>query len=74
MLSSSVGPSKSFRLSLTDEVVMALRATASQSELASLMNVVAREMGFRHYALIHHDDLRKPRTVNRPGFAGGSNF
>jgi LuxR family quorum-sensing system transcriptional regulator CciR len=25
------------------------------------MEAIAREMGFRHYALIHHDDLRTPR-------------
>lgn len=46
-------------LALTDAVVGALRAVASRDALVSLMEAIAREMDFRHYALIHHDDLRR---------------
>ena len=49
-------------LALTDAVVGALRAVTSRDELVTLMEAIAREMAFRHYALIHHDDLR----VSRP--------
>lgn len=50
----STGP---FCLSLTDAVVAALRATATREELVALMKAVAREMGFRYYALAHHNDF-----------------
>src|SRR3546814_18317107 len=50
-----------FCLALTDAVIGALRAIATRDELVSLMEAIAREMGFRHYALIHHDDLRESR-------------
>lgn len=49
-------------LALTDAVVGALRAVVTRDELVALMEPIAREMGFRHYALIHHDDLRGERT------------
>src|SRR3546814_10801941 len=49
-------------LRLTNAVIEALRRTASKSELAALLEAVAREMGFLYYALIHHEDLRTPRT------------
>jgi LuxR family quorum-sensing system transcriptional regulator CciR len=48
-------------LALTSTVVEALRTTASREELARLMAAVTREMKFRYYALIHHDDHRTPR-------------
>jgi len=48
-------------LALTSTVVEALRTTATHDELARLMASVTREMKFRYYALIHHDDLRAPR-------------
>lgn len=54
-------PTSLFCLGLTDSVVGALRAIARQEELVALMEAIAHEMGFRHYALIHHDDLRAPR-------------
>lgn len=54
-------PGSLFCLILTDAVVGALRAVASRDELVTLMEAIAREMGFRHYALIHHDDLRMQR-------------
>lgn len=50
-----------FCLSLTSSVVAALRTAATRDELVTLLEAVAREMGFRYYALAHHDDLRIPR-------------
>lgn len=50
-----------FYLELTSSVVQALRATTTCDDLATLMESIAREMGFRYYALIHHDDLQTPR-------------
>lgn len=47
-----------FGLALTSVVVDALRSAATRDELVALMEAVTREMQFRHYALIHHDDLR----------------
>lgn len=41
-----------------DAVVRSLRSVTSQDDLASLMLAMIRELGFRYYALIHHDDLR----------------
>lgn len=61
MPSDAVRPSRPFCLALASSVVTALRAVASREELAALMQGVAREMDFRHYALIHHDDLRQPQ-------------
>ncbi|API61253.1 LuxR family transcriptional regulator [Tardibacter chloracetimidivorans] len=46
---------------MTSAVVEALRTTATQEELSHLMAAVTREMKFRYYALIHHDDLRIQR-------------
>lgn len=43
---------------MADAFLRALRKTATKEELASLMEAVTHDMGFRHYALIHHDDLR----------------
>lgn len=41
-----------------DCFIRAVRATASVPDLAQLMEAVAADLGFRHYALIHHADLR----------------
>lgn len=61
-MASVVAPSRQpFGLTLTNLVVDALRKTASREDLATLMAAVTREMAFRHYALIHHDDLRLVR-------------
>lgn len=50
---------------LTGAVVNALRETRSRAELMTLMDAITREMSFRHYALIHHDDLRdRPNLVD----------
>lgn len=54
-------PRSQFCLALTSVVVEALRSTTTRDEVATLMEAVAREMGFRHYALVHHDDLRSSR-------------
>jgi len=54
-------PRSQFCLALASAVVEALRTTATRSELATLMEAIAREMGFRYYALAHHDDLRGER-------------
>jgi len=54
-------PNSLFNLTLTNSVVAALRATTRRDELVTLMEAIAREMGFRFYALAHHDDLRSPR-------------
>lgn len=48
-------------LALADAVIRALRNATTSSELVTLMETVAHEMGFRHYALIHHDDLSQRR-------------
>lgn len=50
-----------FGLALTSAVVDALRATTTRDDLVALMEAATHEMGFRHYALIHHDDLRALR-------------
>jgi LuxR family quorum-sensing system transcriptional regulator CciR len=53
-------------LSLADAFIRAVRNAKTPHELGALVEAVARDMGFRHYALIHHDDLRlaKPDRVN----------
>ena len=43
-------------------MVTALRSVAAREELVTLMEAVTREMGFRFYALAHHDDLRAPKA------------
>ena len=55
------GPRKTFCLALTNLVVEALRGAKTREELAQLMEAVSREMGFMHYALIDHADLRTPQ-------------
>lgn len=45
-------------VAFTTSVIQTLRSTGSQSELAEFMSAVSRDMGFRFFALIHHDDLR----------------
>lgn len=50
------------RLAMTSVVVEALRTIQTAQELVTLMEAISREMDFRYYALIHHDDLRTPRA------------
>lgn len=46
-------------LALTDSFIRAARRSASIDDLAVLMRDVTAELGFRHWALIHHVDLRR---------------
>jgi LuxR family quorum-sensing system transcriptional regulator CciR len=50
----------SYGLALTSVVVDAIRAVTSPAELLALLGDTAREMTFRHFALIDHDGLRRP--------------
>ncbi|WP_162854510.1 LuxR family transcriptional regulator [Sphingobium estronivorans] len=43
---------------------------ASGAELRRLMEDICSEIGFRHFALIHHDDLRK----DKPGLININNY
>jgi LuxR family quorum-sensing system transcriptional regulator CciR len=43
---------------LADSFIRTARAATSPSDIATLMEAVTAEMGFRYYALIHHADLR----------------
>lgn len=45
-------------VAMADCFIRAVRTAESQRDLALLMEALAAEMGFRHYALIHHADLR----------------
>lgn len=45
-------------VSTTDAILRALAEVASRADLARLMGDLTLDLGFRHYALIHHDDLR----------------
>lgn len=59
-------------VALADAVIAALRAAASPEQLTALMEAIAREMGFRYFALIHHDDLRlgRPDRVDIKHYPG----
>ena len=50
-----------YSVKFAEGIISALRAAGSDRELADVVADVAREMGFRHYALVHHDDLRLRR-------------
>lgn len=43
-----------------DSVLHNLKQINDQSDLSLFMDTVAKELGFRFWALIHHDDLRFP--------------
>jgi LuxR family quorum-sensing system transcriptional regulator CciR len=53
-------------LKLADEFLEALPAAATINGMRGLLADLASEMGFRHFAMIHHDDLatRKPWHVD----------
>lgn len=59
-------PSLGSCVALVDALLHELAGTITRSDLASLMEALARDLGFRHYALVHHDDLRQepPGRVN----------
>ncbi|GAY22819.1 transcriptional regulator [Sphingobium fuliginis] len=42
-------------------MIEALRTVNTREALVTLMEAMTREMGFRYYALVHHDDLRVKR-------------
>jgi hypothetical protein len=45
-------------VSATDGMLQALARVSAADQLAGLMAAITREIGFRYFALIHHDDLR----------------
>ena len=49
-------------LALTDAVVGALRKATVIDELVAVIECLAHEMTFRHYALVDHEDLSIPRA------------
>ncbi len=49
-------------LALADAFIRAVRTTRTESDLFALMEAITQDMGFRWFALIHHDDL----SVVRP--------
>ena len=56
---------------MTSTIVDALRKIASSEDFAAPMEAITGAMGFRYYALPHHDDLRQHRTarVDLHGYA-----
>lgn len=50
-------------VSATDAMLRALARVSAADQLSGLMAGITREIGFRYFALIHHDDLRgEPRN------------
>ena len=49
-------------INFTNSVLDSFRELVSPEELMSLMETITREIGFRYYALIHHEDLRIARS------------
>lgn len=51
---------------MADAFIRAARTAATEHDLTQLMEVATAELGFEHYALIHHADLRgsPPRRVD----------
>jgi hypothetical protein len=43
-------------VSATDAILRALACVASRADLARLMGDLTLDLGFRHFALIHHND------------------
>lgn len=56
------------------DLLPALRNVNSDTELSRLMDAIAKELGFRFWALIHHDDLRCPclERVNLMDYPSGA--
>lgn len=61
MSTGAVSSQTPFGLALASAVVESFRSAKTRAELIALMEAVTREMQFRYYALIHHDDLRGKR-------------
>src|SRR5690242_3794475 len=53
-------------LALANDFLQALAAARTSDALRQLLGSVADEMGFRHFAMIHHEDIsaRKPWHVD----------
>lgn len=56
------GQSRTAWTELANAVVSELRAVASREDLETLVADIAREMGFRYYALAHHADHSRSGT------------
>lgn len=61
-------------VSFVNEMLQSLQAVTSETELTALMAALASEMGFRFWALIHHEDLRTSRggLVNIKDYPAGA--
>jgi len=57
-------------LKLADDFVHQVRTARDMPALRRLIDAFANELGFRHYAIIHHDDLRH----DRPGLINLQNY
>lgn len=57
-------------LALADDFLAHVRCVETKTELQCLMEGISSELGFRHFALIHHDDLR----TERPGIININNY
>lgn len=53
-------------LSTTEALLRALAAVQTCGELGSLVRDFSRDLGFRHFALIPHEDFINPPTEERP--------
>lgn len=62
MLAEHISAGGASFLNYADAIVRALRAIDGRPDLVALMETIARDLGFRHYALVHHDDLRMRRS------------
>ncbi|BAI96244.1 hypothetical protein SJA_C1-14100 [Sphingobium indicum UT26S] len=47
---------EAFCLKMANAYLQAVRKASTSADLADLMAAVTRDMGFKHWALIHHDD------------------
>jgi DNA-binding CsgD family transcriptional regulator len=59
-------PQRKCSLAIADEFLRALPAASTSPAIRQLLGEVARDLGFRHFAMIHHDDLasQKPWHVD----------
>jgi LuxR family quorum-sensing system transcriptional regulator CciR len=57
-------------LLLADQFVQRVRAVTTMEDLRGLLDAFCNEIGFRYFALIHHDDLR----IDRPGLINLQNY
>lgn len=62
MSSRPVRPRTAFALALVAPAIDALRGATDHNQLVRLVEAIAREMGFCHYAVIDHDGLHLGRS------------